>query len=262
MKPLARFVGVALVGAFALLANLTAQAQVSITIGAPNWGPSVPYGTQYYYIPEIDGYYDLYSQQYIVFQDGYWVPLPQLYGYDPYQFHPVVIGYRGRQPWLQRDYYHQHYAYRPYCAYGPSRTNGYYNGGYGRPGYDNHVYGNRDNRGYDNRDHDYYDRDNRDRNDHDRDDRDNHDRDNRDRDNRGQYGGGGRNVPAQGPGGYFNNTPRGNQIQAPQQLQPGNNQGQGGDRGGFGPSRNGPGQGQQGNGRSEGHGNGGGRGRS
>ena len=64
MKPLARFIGVALVGALALLAAPDAQAQgrVNITIGAPAWGPQVPYGTQYYYIPEIDGYYDLYTK--------------------------------------------------------------------------------------------------------------------------------------------------------------------------------------------------------
>ncbi len=136
MKPLLRLCGAALVGAFTLLAAPAAQAQGGgrVNVGAPAWGPQVPYGTQYYYIPEIDGYYDLYAQQYIVFQDGYWVPLPQLYGYDPYQFHPVIVDYRGAQPWTRIDYYHQHYAYQPYCNYGPGR--GYYSGGYGRPRYD------------------------------------------------------------------------------------------------------------------------------
>ena len=138
MKPLAKFIGAALVGALALLAAPTAQAQVgvNINIGTPAWGPQVPNGTQYYYIPEIDGYYDLYAQQYIVLQDGYWVPLPQLYGYDPYQFHPVVIQYHGREPWLQSSYYHQRYAYQPYCNYGRGGYgNGYYSNGYGRNGY-------------------------------------------------------------------------------------------------------------------------------
>jgi uncharacterized membrane protein YgcG len=166
MKPLVKFIGAALlVGAFALFAAPAAQAQVgvNINIGVPVWGPQVPYGTQYYYIPEIDGYYDLYAQQYIVFQDGYWVPQPQLYGYDPYQFHPVIVDYRGPQPWLRVDYYRQRYAYQPYRAYGPSR-NGYYNGGgYARPNYDNRPYANNrgfdhrsnDNRGYDNRSRGY-----------------------------------------------------------------------------------------------------------
>jgi len=132
MNPLARFISAALMGAFALLAAPAAQAQVgvNINIGVPAWGPQVPYGTQYYYIPEIDGYYDLYNQQYIVFQDGYWVPQPELYGYDPYLFHPVIVDYCGTQPWSRLDYYHQRYAYQPYRYYGPTRS-GYYGGNYG-----------------------------------------------------------------------------------------------------------------------------------
>ena len=100
MKPFAKLIGAALMGALALLVAPQARAQVrmNVNVGAPAWGPQVPYGTQYYYIPEIDGYYDLYAQQYLVFDGGYWVPLPQLYGYDPYQFHPVVLQYRGREP--------------------------------------------------------------------------------------------------------------------------------------------------------------------
>ncbi|MBH8559548.1 hypothetical protein [Hymenobacter negativus] len=246
MKPLAKFVGAALVGVFALLVTPAAQAQVgvNINIGTPAWGPQVPYGTQYYYIPEIDGYYDLYNQQYIVYQDGYWVPLPELYGYDPYQFHPVIVDYRGPQPWLQIGYYRQHYAYQPYRNYGPGR--GYYNGGYGYgPSYGRSRYDNRGGYSYGDRD-----RDNRGgypngRNygDHDRDDHGGY----RGNDNHGQY-----------PGGGYN-TPRGNSI--PQQGGGGYNPGQG-NHGGFGGGQGQQGGGQGNNGRSNGGGNhGGGRGR-
>jgi uncharacterized membrane protein YgcG len=228
MKPLARLFGAALVGAFALLATPAAQAQVgvNINIGAPAWGPQVPYGTQYYYIPEIDGYYDLYNQQYIVYQDGYWVPLPELYGYDPYQFHPVIVDYRGPQPWAQIGYYRQRYAYQPYRNYGPSR--GYYNGGYGYgPSYGRSRYDNRGNysngrNGYDGRN---------------------------DLDNRNQYPGGGYSRPRIAtpqppqPGGY--NQPGGNNNG------PGNN---GGGRGNPGQSNgnNGGGGGSHGGGRGRG----------
>ncbi|MDO7850304.1 hypothetical protein [Hymenobacter convexus] len=238
MKPLARFFGAALVGAFALLATPAAQAQVgvNINIGAPAWGPQVPYGTQYYYIPEIDGYYDLYNQQYIVFQDGYWVPLPQLYGYDPYQFHPVIVDYRGPQPWLQVNYYRQRYAYQPYRSYGPGYSSYGYNG-YG--GYNGHGGYNGYGGGY-SRPRTVYST-GRNYNDHDRDDRGGY----RGNDNRGggQYPGGG--------GGY--NPPRGNQQ--PQQPQGGGyNPGQSqGNHGGFG-----GGQGQPGGGNGGGRGNGGG----
>ena len=97
--------------AFALSAGLAfatpAQAQVNININTapPAWGPAVPAGTQYYYIPEIDGYYDLYSRRYIVFRNGQWIPVAVLNGYDPRAFHPMVLDYRGRQPWA---YVHNH----------------------------------------------------------------------------------------------------------------------------------------------------------
>jgi hypothetical protein len=216
MKSLARFFGVALVGAFALLAPPVAQAQVgvNINIGVPAWGPQVPYGTQYYYIPEIDGYYDLYAQQYIVFQDGYWVPQPELYGYDPYLFHPVIVDYRGPQPWSRLDYYHQRYAYQPYRYYGPGR--GYYSGGYSRPGYGYNGRAYSNGGGYYNGGRSYYDR---------------------------GYRSNGNPGPYQG--GY--NPPRGNQGPGPQSPpQPGGGYGQPG-RGNQGPVINGgPGRGNNG----------------
>ena len=86
--------------ALALAPAAKAQVNVNVNVGQPAWGPPVPQGTQFYYIPEIDGYYDLYAQQYIVFRNGQWVPVAVVDGYDPYQFHPVVLDYRGRQPWV------------------------------------------------------------------------------------------------------------------------------------------------------------------
>ena len=242
MEPLAKFVGAVLVGALALFAAPTAQAQVgvNINVGAPAWGPQVPYGTQYYYIPEIDGYYDLYNQQYIVYQDGYWMPLPQLYGYDPYQFHPVIVDYRGPQPWRRVDYYRQRYAYRPYRNYGPGR--GYYNGGngYGRPRYNNRGgYSN----GYGDRDRDdrggYRGNDNRDRDHEDRGGYRGSANWGNDRDSRGQYLGG-------------NNNSRSNPMpqqptQQPQQGGGGYNTGQGNHGGGQGDGNNSDGRGNGGN---------------
>jgi hypothetical protein len=132
-----------------------AQVQIQVGINQPYWGPPVPQGVQYYYIPEIDGYYDLYSQSYLFFDPVYgaWVSspvLPRAYAsYDPRFFHPVVIQYVGRQPW---GYLRDHRAYcnnwgvmpgRYYGANWPGRgyysvppRGGYYNNGGG-------YYGNR-----------------------------------------------------------------------------------------------------------------------
>jgi hypothetical protein len=101
MKLLTRLLATALLSAAALAVAPVAQAQVNVNVnvGRPAWGPAVPQGTQFYYIPEIDGYYDLYAQQYIVYRNGQWIPVAVVDGYDPYQFHPVVLDYRGREPW-------------------------------------------------------------------------------------------------------------------------------------------------------------------
>ncbi|MBT9393016.1 hypothetical protein KLP40_07565 [Hymenobacter sp. NST-14] len=77
----------------------SAQAQVTINVNPPSWGPAAPAGTQYYYVPEYGGYYDLRNQQYIVQRDGRWARVRSLNGYNPSSFHPVVLDYRGTQPW-------------------------------------------------------------------------------------------------------------------------------------------------------------------
>lgn len=84
----------------AALATSPVQAQVNINIVQPAWGPAVPAGAQYYYVPEYDGYYDLAAQRYIVLRNGQWRRVAALSGYNPAGFHPVVIDYRGATPWV------------------------------------------------------------------------------------------------------------------------------------------------------------------
>jgi hypothetical protein len=134
MKLHLRFLAFALGTGLAFAAPTAAQAQVSVgvNIGLPAWGPPVPQGTQYYYIPEIDGYYDIYNGIYIVF-DGYqWVQTPYLDGYDPYYFHPYPVSYVGAQPWLYISTYRSRY---------PQYVAGFRRGGYGNYGRSGHDYG-------------------------------------------------------------------------------------------------------------------------
>ncbi|WP_133257140.1 hypothetical protein [Hymenobacter edaphi] len=97
----------ALLLAGALAAGTPAQAQVNVNINVPSWGVAAPAGTQYYYVPEYGGYYDLRAQQYIVQRNGQWARVASVNGYDPRGFHPVVIDYVGAQPWV---YVTQHKA--------------------------------------------------------------------------------------------------------------------------------------------------------
>lgn len=217
-----------------LLHSGTAQAQVRVNVNIPVWGPPVPTNVQYYYIPEIDGYYDLYTQSYLFFDPAYgaWISspvLPRAYAsYDPRFFHPVVIQYVGRQPW---GYLPDHRAYcnnwgvQPGRYYGPNwpgrgysysvgprgayRNDGYYGGRpYNQGGYARGDY--RDDRGG------YYGNRNDNRGGYDRDDRGGYDRNDRNGNDRGGYD----NRSSQNaPGNY--NAPNNQASQGGQRV-PGN----------------------------------------
>ena len=89
-----------------------ARAQVTVNINPPSWGPAAPAGTQYYYVPEYGGYYDLRAQRYLVQRDGRWLRLVSLSGYNPASFHPVVIDYRGASPWVRVEEHRSRYGYK------------------------------------------------------------------------------------------------------------------------------------------------------
>ncbi|WP_375416315.1 hypothetical protein [uncultured Hymenobacter sp.] len=95
-------------GLLALAALTAAQAQV-VVVSSPSWGPAVPASAQYYYLPEVGGYYDLRAQQYLVRRDGQWQRLNQLNGSNPTSWHPVVIDYVGAEPWSRHDEYRRRY---------------------------------------------------------------------------------------------------------------------------------------------------------
>ena len=153
MNFLSKTLCVALVIMLALGLAPAAQAQVNVNVnvGKPAWGPAAPQGTQFYYIPEIDGYYDLYARQYIVYRNGQWVPVAVVDGYDPYQFHPVVLDYRGRQPWAyvgaHRDRYPRRVVVvRPGRGLPPGQAKKLYREGYREGRYDDRRYDRDDDR--------------------------------------------------------------------------------------------------------------------
>lgn len=114
MKTKAFFWSAALVMLFQVA---TAQVSVSVNIGAPAWGPAVT-TERYYYMPDIDTYYDLSSREYIYVNDGYWVrrrTLPVVYrDYDFYRGRTVVIhDYRGAAPYVHYTTHKVKYAKGP-----------------------------------------------------------------------------------------------------------------------------------------------------
>jgi hypothetical protein len=82
-----------------------AQISVNVNLGAPPlWGPAGYTDVQYYYLPDVEAYYDVPSSQFIYYSGGTWVHrtyLPSRYrNYDLYNGYKVVMtDYRGNAPY-------------------------------------------------------------------------------------------------------------------------------------------------------------------
>ena len=91
--------------AFGCFAFKNADAQLSIRAGInigsqPDWGPVGYNNAQYYYMPDIDAYYDVPMHQYIYNDNNAWVHtnvLPARYHFDRYHSYKVVVNQRN--PW-------------------------------------------------------------------------------------------------------------------------------------------------------------------
>lgn len=85
--------------------SVNAQVSVSINLGSPpQWGPVGYTEVRYYYLPDVEAYYDVQSSMFIYFGDGHWVSrasLPRRYrNYDLYNGYKVVMtDYRGNAPY-------------------------------------------------------------------------------------------------------------------------------------------------------------------
>ncbi|MBG9378685.1 hypothetical protein I5907_20805 [Panacibacter sp. DH6] len=82
----------------------TASAQVSVRINAnignqPMWGPAGYDYAQFYYLPDIDMYYDVMARQFVYQNRGQWIyanTLPYNYrNYDLYSGYKVVLNQPG-----------------------------------------------------------------------------------------------------------------------------------------------------------------------
>jgi hypothetical protein len=91
----------------------TAQIHVNINIGAqPVWGPVGYDRADYYYMPDIDAYYDVPQRQFIYLEGPNWVfarTLPYRYrNYDLYHGYKVVVN--EPRPYLHHDVYRERYS--------------------------------------------------------------------------------------------------------------------------------------------------------
>lgn len=92
---------------FGLLFIASTQAQVSVNVNfgkPPVWAPAKPLETQYYYLPDIDTYYDVPAQRFLYAKKGKWVRaerLPARYsGYNLNKGNIIFLtDYRGNAPY-------------------------------------------------------------------------------------------------------------------------------------------------------------------
>lgn len=90
------------------------QISLSLNIGTqPAWGPTGYDHVDYYYLPDMDAYYDVPNQVYYFKNGNSWTrtsSLPARYrNFDLYHSHKVVINNVNR-PYLQNDKYRRQYA--------------------------------------------------------------------------------------------------------------------------------------------------------
>ena len=104
--------GLMLVGLLVQSSETKAQVSLNLNIGSqPLWGPVGYDYAEYYYMPEIDVFYDVPRRQYVYLDGSRWLNSYELPGryrnYDLYRGYKVVIN--EPTPWMRWNYYHDRY---------------------------------------------------------------------------------------------------------------------------------------------------------
>jgi hypothetical protein len=113
----------------------TAQGQISVNVHlgtAPAWGPRGYDGARYYYLPDVEAYYDVNTSMFIYISGNTWIRrsyLPSRYrGYDLYHGRKVVMNnYHGNTPYYNHNVYRAKYGRGNQRA--PQQNMGNRNGG-------------------------------------------------------------------------------------------------------------------------------------
>ena len=121
-----KIVKVMAIGIVLLLSGaLQAQVSVSVNIGSPPlWGPAGYAEARYYYLPDVESYYDIHSTMFICYVGGTWVHrahLPSIYrNYDLYNGYKVVMtDYYGNAPYMN---FKEHKAKYAKGYHGPAQS--------------------------------------------------------------------------------------------------------------------------------------------
>jgi hypothetical protein len=114
MMKVFKFITIAL--ALFLAGTLQGQISVNVHFGSPpQWGPANQSAARYYYLPDIEAYYDIQTSMFIYQRNGIWIRRanlpPQYRNYDLYNGYKVVMtNYRGNTPYTNFREYRTKYA--------------------------------------------------------------------------------------------------------------------------------------------------------
>ena len=146
-------------GIFLLVSGMVqSQVSVNVNIGTPPlWGPVGFTNVQYYFLPDVQAYYDIRATQFIYSNNGKWYRSRYLPGpyrnYDLYGGYKVVLNdYHGTRPYVyynnHKVKYHKGYKGNPQKTIGKNPKYHSNNGnhyGNGNKDYDNGNKGNNNN---------------------------------------------------------------------------------------------------------------------
>lgn len=108
-------IGLSLIFSIYVIQGCGPSAYVSTDVHYTNpvWAPAYYPGVRYYYLPDIETYYDLSDQEFVYLNGGQWLfspMLPSIYSnYDLYNGFAVALNVRVYHPWLHHEYYISHY---------------------------------------------------------------------------------------------------------------------------------------------------------
>lgn len=88
----------------AILFTYALLAQDKNPVLPPPWGPAGYSDVRYYYLPDVESYYDIYAEQFVCYIDGEWLHRKRLLSpnknYDLYDGYKIVMeDYKGSAPY-------------------------------------------------------------------------------------------------------------------------------------------------------------------
>lgn len=84
-----------------------------VNVAPPSWAPEYDNSANYYYLPDIECYYDVRNRLFVYLQDGNWrfeATLPSVYAsFDLNNSYVVFLNNAVNEPWMHFQYYVAHY---------------------------------------------------------------------------------------------------------------------------------------------------------